>query len=63
MTARAVKLADLRRAAAIAGETGQVVAVEAPNGTVFRIAPPGVSLPIGSEKEVAACDKAFGLSG
>lgn len=39
MGKRAASLADLRRAARLAAETGLAVTVEAPDGTVYRIAP------------------------
>jgi hypothetical protein len=64
MTRRApsIRLVDLRRAAKLAGETGQTVMVEAPNGIVVRIAPPGAALPpVPSEREAAECDRAFGV--
>lgn len=64
MTRRAVRIADLRRAAKLAGETGLVVTVEARDGTLFRIAPPGATLPVGAtEREADECDKAFGVGG
>ena len=64
MTARraTIRMADLRRAARIAGETGQVVTVQVAD-TTYRIAPPGATVPLGSESEVVECDKTFGLSG
>lgn len=57
-----IRIADLRRAAKLAGETGLAVTVEAANGTVFRIAPTGATMPVGaSEREADECDKAFGV--
>jgi hypothetical protein len=62
MGKRAASLADLRRAARLAAETGLAVTVEAPDGTVYRIAPDAAPSPIGAtEKEAAQCDKLFGL--
>jgi hypothetical protein len=65
MTTRAaIRMADLRRLARLAGETGQAVVVETPDGSLVRIAPPGANLPLGSsERESAECDRAFGMGG
>lgn len=55
------RLTDLKAAARIAREEGVLVAVER-GGTVFRIAPPGVSMPMGAtEREKDECDRAFGV--
>lgn len=63
MTARAsIRMADLRRAARLAWETGQEVAIEDPQGRTWRIAPPGGTVPVGATaRESAECDKAFGV--
>lgn len=53
----------LRDAAEVAAATRTVITIEA-GGVVYRIAPEGHSLPItASEKDRAACDEAFGVSG
>lgn len=58
----AIRIADLRRAAKVAGETGLMVAIEAADGTLVRIAPPGATMPIGaSEREASECDRVFGV--
>lgn len=61
----AFTLHAIRRAAAVANETGVMVILESPDGTVYRIAPDGASSipPIGLEaRECNEADKAFGLS-
>ena len=61
---RTVTLSDLRRAALVARESGVAVAIEAPNGTTFRIFPDPSPSPLGAtEREADECDRAFGLSG
>lgn len=55
---------QLAAAARVARAEGVVITIEA-GGKVYRIAPPDASLsPLtASEKDAAACDQAFGLSG
>lgn len=58
-----VPIADLRRAAKLADETGLAITIEGPDGTVYRIGPAIAPFPMGaSEKEASECDKAFGRS-
>lgn len=64
MAKRTARLDDLRRAARLAAETGLPVAVEGPDGTVYRIGATVADLPVGvTEKEASECNAAFGLSG
>lgn len=51
----------LRAAARIAAEEGVTITIEA-GGRVYRIAPGVQDMPLTSDRDQAACDKAFGLS-
>lgn len=55
--------AALANAAAVAREVGVTICLEAPDGTVYRIAPDVAPLPpMGTgAKECSEADKAFGL--
>lgn len=58
-----IHIAELRRAAKLADETGLAITVEGPDGTVYRIGPAVAPFPMGaSEKETSECDKVFGRS-
>jgi hypothetical protein len=49
-------------AAQVAMQQGVTITIEAPDGTVYRIAPESATMPIGrAEREAAACDRAFGI--
>jgi len=61
MTARPPTPDHLRAAAQIAAQEGVTITIEA-GGRVYRIAPGAQDTPLlASEKERAACDRAFGL--
>jgi hypothetical protein len=54
---------QMRAAAQIAAEQGVTITIES-GGRVYRIAPGAASFPLlTSEKDNAACDEAFGVSG
>lgn len=59
---RAPSEALLRRAARIAAQEGVTFTIEAADGTLVRISPDAAPSPMGvTERDAAACDKAFGL--
>jgi len=63
MTPRPLTADQIRTAAQIAAQEGVTITIEAGN-RVYRIAPGAQDIPLlANEKESAACDKAFGLSG
>lgn len=63
MTARALTPEQIRTAARIAAQEGVTITIEA-GSRVYRISPGTQSVPLTmSEKDKAACDEAFGLSG
>lgn len=54
---------QLRKYAQVAREEGVTITIESA-GRVYRIAPTAETFPMtASEKDRAACDKAFGVSG
>lgn len=62
MTARRLTTDQLRNAAAVATEQGVTITIEAA-GRVYRITPGAQTVPLTtSEKDIDACDRAFGLS-
>lgn len=59
---RRVSLAALRSAAQVVREAGVCVTIEAPDGTLYRIAPEAQTSPLGAtERDADECDKAFGV--
>ena len=62
MTARAPSLEHLRAVAQVAVQEGVTITIEAGN-RVYRITPGAQDTPLlTTEKDQAACDRAFGLS-
>jgi hypothetical protein len=62
MPAAAPSAAALTRAAKVVAETGVVICIEARDGTLYRLTPPGAPSPIGAtEREADECDRAFGV--
>ncbi len=59
---RRVSLAALRNAAQVVREAGVWVTIEAPDGTLYRIAPDAHISPLGAtERDTDECNKAFGV--
>lgn len=61
-TTRALTEEQMRRAARVAAEEGVTITIES-GGRVYKIAPGSQDTPLlSTEKDMAACDHAFGVS-